>query len=261
MSGKKFTILGAGAFGTALGQLLSENGHDVTFYDPKLGSDLTECIKDAEVLVLAAPSAAVPSLLPELPHDLPLVIATKGLLSDKIFADFTDYMVLSGPGFAADIMAQRPTLLTATDNRVAEWFGRPYLQLDFTSDRLGVLLCGALKNVYAILAGLLNLTPGTPAHEQFLTEVGGEMQALLSANGAEAATVNLACGHGDLRLTCAMPSRNYEFGQILRVNSSATPEKTVEGAAALAAIIRGEIEVPTEAVKLRELMGKGKNWN
>ena len=121
-------------------------------------------------------------------------------------------------------------------------------------------MCGALKNVYAIYAGLLNLQPGTLNHEQYLTEVAEEMKALLYCNNADFNTVDLACGVGDLRLTCALPSRNYEFGQILRKNPKAEPEKTVEGLTALSKIKRGEIKVPDVAPKLLELMRISDNW-
>lgn len=257
---KKFTILGAGAFGSALGQVLTENGHDVTMYDPKLEISLASALASAEVIVLAVPAAAVPSVLPELPNDLPLIVATKGLLTAEPFADFADYMILSGPGFAADIQAHRSTHLTATDPRIVEWFSTDYLDFDQTSDRHGVLMCGALKNVYAILAGLENLQPQTPEWKNFLTEVGGEMSTLLSANGADPATVQLSCGQGDLRITCAEPSRNYEFGQTLRRDPNARPTKTVEGVTALKSVKQGEIAVPGSAEKLHYLMKVSQSW-
>ena len=258
---KKITVLGAGAFGSALGQVLNENGHEVKFYDPTLDVSLEESLAEAEIMVLAIPSSALGEMLPKLPKGKPLIVATKGILGDKILADFLDYMVISGPGFAQDIMNHKKTLLTATDQRVIDLFSRDYLTFDQTADRRGVLMCGALKNVYAILAGRMNLEPYTPTHEAFLGEVEVEMQDLLLENGADPATVSLACGQGDLRLTCAEPSRNYEFGQILRQNPVAKPEKTVEGVTALGRIKNGAIKVPETAVKLRGLLELCQKWN
>ena len=57
-----------------------------------------------------------------------------------------------------------------------------------------------------------------------------------------------------------MPSRNYEFGVILANDSKAKPEKTVEGLSALRKIIDGALEIPEEAVNLKELMGRSKEW-
>ncbi|RYC74396.1 hypothetical protein [Candidatus Nanosyncoccus alces] len=257
----KIAILGAGAFGTALGGILADKGYDIDYYDSRLEREsLSDVVASAEYVVLCVPSKAAPHVLPYLPKDKPLIVATKGILSDKAFISFDDYMVLSGPGFADDIKAAKKTKLTATDERIEGLFGTGYLTFDRTDDRLGVLMCGALKNVYAILAGLLNLVPGTKKHENFLKAVEEEMRALLLANGAEPKTVELVCGKGDLRLTCALPSRNYEFGLLLSRDPDARPEKTVEGISALKRVKRGEIKVPQTAKKLRELMEMSGRW-
>ncbi len=257
----KIAILGAGAFGTALGGILAGKGYDIDYYDSKIEKeDLAGVLESAKYIVLAVPSMAAPYLLTYLPKNIPLIVATKGFLDAHNFRNFSDYMVLSGPGFADDIKAGKQTLLTATDKRVMELFETEFLSFDFTSDSVGVLMCGALKNVYAIFAGFLDLKPGTAAHEEYLTEVAEEMKALLSFNGGEAETVELACGKGDLRLTCDYPSRNYEFGQILRENPKARPEKTVEGLTALFKIKRGEIKVPDTAIKLKGLMKISNEW-
>lgn len=257
----KIAVLGAGAFGTALGGILANKGYDIDYYDTRVEKErLSDVVADAKYIVLCVPSKAAPHVLPYVPKDKPLIVATKGILSDEVFTDFEDYMVLSGPGFADDIKAAKKTKLTATDERIVELFGTDYLTFDTTSDTRGVLMCGALKNVYAIMAGLKGLESGTEEHEKYLTEVAEEMQALLSANEASPETVNLVCGKGDLRITCAYPSRNYEFGRILRENPEAQPEKTVEGVSALKRIKRGEIRVPETATILRELMKVSNKW-
>lgn len=257
----KIAILGAGAFGTALGEILASKGCDLDYYDSKLEREkLSEVLAPVKYMVLSVPSKAAPYLLPYLPKDKPLIVATKGFLDDHNFKDFKDYMVLSGPGFASDIKAHKETHLTTTDQRVVDLFTTDYLTFDFTTDKKGVLMCGALKNIYALYAGYLNLKPGSSKHEQYLTEVAGEMKALLSANGAEPDTVDCECGKGDLRLTCDYPSRNYEFGQILMKDPKAQPEKTVEGLTALSKVKRAEIKVPETAVILEELIKTSEEW-
>ena len=121
-------------------------------------------------------------------------------------------------------------------------------------------MCGALKNVYAMMAGLLNLKEGTPEHTKYLNDVAGEMKQILDKNGASGDTVDLVCGKGDLKITCNYPSRNYEFGQILRNNPKAEPEKTVEGISALKRIKRGEIKVPEEVKILKDLIKRSNEW-
>lgn len=258
----KIAILGAGAFGTALGGVLADNGYDIDYYDSRLEHEkLSDVLAGAKYIVLCVPSDAVPHVLPHLPKDKPLIVATKGILLDEVFDGFDEYMVLSGPGFATDIKAGKKTKLTATSDLIVKLFSTDYLTFDQTTDRRGVLMCGALKNVYAILAGLLNLKPGSSQHEEFLTEVAEEMQALLLANGADPATAKLACGEGDLRLTCGEPSRNYEFGQKVRLDPKYKADNTVEGLSTLRRIKRGEIKVPGSVAKLKELMERSEAWS
>lgn len=256
----KIAVLGAGAFGTALGGILAWNGYDIDYYDSRLERErLGDVTAGAKMILLCVPSKVAPHLLPHLPKDKPLIVATKGILSDGMLADFKEYMVLSGPGFACDIKAKKKTKLTVTDQRLKEMFAAEYMEFDETADAKGVLMCGALKNVYAIKAGLMNLQPGTPEMRRYLMVAAVEMQMLLAANGADADTVNLACGKGDLKLTCGLPSRNYEFGQVLYVNPNAQPEKTVEGVSALKRIQRGEITVPQGLKNMESLLAM-RHW-
>lgn len=250
----KIGVLGAGAYGTALGSVMRDNGHDVYYYDPTKGYDDLPLVLDSDYLFLCAPTEAVLSLLKDLPKDKPLVITSKGFLSDKPFYSFGDYMVLSGAGFADDIKEKKDTRLTVTDNRIIELLQAEYLSFDSTDDCLGVLMCGALKNAYAILAGYLNLTHGSDDWWSYIEDVSEEIRALLTANGADLATFDLACGRRDLELTCGLPSRNYEYGQMMRNNPDAESDKTVEGLTVLEGIGNDEIIIPDTAVHLKELL-------
>ena len=243
----KIAILGAGAFGTALGGILADNAYDIDYYDSRIEKErLSDVVADATYIVVCVPSVAIPYVLPHLPKDKPLIVATKGILSCTPFHEFKDWMVLSGPGFADDIKAGKHTVLTVTDKRISELFAAKYMEFELTSDRNGVLMCGALKNVYAILAGLKGLERDSKEWKEFIKTASEEMKTILALNGAEAKTVDLACGIGDLKLTCGYPSRNYEYGDLLRDNPGLEPEKTVEGLSAMRRIFRGEIDVPKD---------------
>lgn len=258
----KVAILGAGAFGTALGGILAEKGYDVDYYDPKTGHEtLSRVVDDADKIVLAAPSKSVPFILPYLPTSTPLIIATKGIMNLDLFDGFRDYMILSGPAFADDIKNRRNVKLTATDRRIIEMFSTDYLTFDYTDDERGVLLCGALKNVYALLCGYLNLKPGMNNYLKFLHKALDEMGEVLQKNGADKETAKLACGRGDLKITCNVPSRNYEYGQLLRSNPLLAPDKTVEGLTALRRIKRGEIVIPETAILLKEIIKRSDEWS
>ena len=287
----KILVLGAGAYGAALGGVLVENGHEVVYYDPikatervdgdesgrseshddsksgNLESDcgviyanLTEALGEAEAMVLCVPSEVAEELLAQLPRDTFLIVATKGFLTEAPFAVFHDWVVLSGPGFAKDIKAKKQTYLTVTDERLKQLFSAEYIACDQTKDRLGVLMCGALKNVYALWAGYCVLRPGTEAHEKYLSDVADEMRAMLLANGANPLTVGLYCGVDDLRMTCGPGSRNYAYGIELMESPKARPNVTVEGLAVLKRIEQGEINLPGNLPYLESLIMKSKEW-
>ena len=250
----KIAILGAGAFGTALGGVLADNGYDIDYYDSRLENErLSDVIAGAKYTILCVPSGSAPYVLPHLPGDRSLIVATKGILSGAEFNRFNDVMALSGPGFADDIKARKQTILTVTDARAAELFRADYMEFEVTDDFTGVLMCGALKNVYAILAGLKNLQRDSREWHDYIKQAASEMRELLAANKADPATVGLACGIGDLELTCGYPSRNYEYGALLRQDPDCKPSKTVEGLSALKRIERGEIEVPGGLKLLEEV--------
>ena len=144
----KIAVLGAGAYGTALGSVLAGKGYDVDYYDTRLGRErLSDVLEDAKTVVLSVPSEIATRLLPHLLKDRFLIVATKGFLTDEVFKEFRDWTVLSGAAFAADLRGGLEAKLTATDPRVMEMFQAENLRFDETSDRKGVLLCGALKNV------------------------------------------------------------------------------------------------------------------
>lgn len=255
----RITVLGAGAFGSALGHILEAKKHNVTYFSLASTITLEEAVEGAEYLVLAIPSVAVEEMLLKLPKNIPLIVATKGILNPSIFDGFEEVMVMSGPSFAADIEKHHKTKLVATDPRIRDLFETPWLKFDLTADEKGVLLCGALKNVYAIYAGWHNFKPGTDEYERFIETALQELKLILLQNGANPKTANLPCGRGDLILTCDFPSRNYEFGQGL-IEGKTKPEKNVEGIAALERIKAGEIKIPAAAGIMQEIIKESSAW-
>lgn len=251
----KVAILGAGAYGTALGGVLAANGYDIDYYDPQVERErLKDVVRGAVMILLCVPSDVVMKLLSHLPKNQFLVVASKGFLSERPFARFDDWAVLAGAGFADEIKSGKSVKLTATDRRVDEMFRTSNLKVELTDDRLGVLLCGALKNVYALNAGKMGIRPGTKKMKNYLLAATNEMGMILVANGAKLATLRLSCGAEDLALTCGLNSRNYGYGLELRLNPAAKPKSTVEGWSALHRIRQGEIIVPETAMMMQELL-------
>jgi len=236
-------IAGQGAFGTALGQILTDNGHSVTFYDPQGGvSTPPEAFHTTEVIVIAVPSAHLQYLLSDTlwPNyaGQPIILTTKGVLDPQtIFGDQIEQIIaISGPGFAEDLNNHLPTTLTTTGQLAIDLFTTSYLNLELTSDIRGVLACGALRTVYAIGAGLRRLEPNTDDLHEYIVSSLAEIKDLLPAFGGDPATADLQCGIGDLTLTCSSTkSRNYTYGLSLATDTQ-QPEETVEGLSVLTSI-------------------------
>jgi glycerol-3-phosphate dehydrogenase (NAD(P)+) len=269
-------ILGAGAFGTALAVTLGAEGRRVRLWlrdageadriartrqnDRRLpGVTLPESVSVTgeiaalagdEVLLLALPAQSLAAFLAEHRSQLngaTLVACCKGVdLATRrgptalIAAACPDSAsaVLTGPSFAADIAAGKPTALTlATTSGKGEALQRllstPTLRLYRTDDVTGAELGGALKNVIAIAAGVvIGAGLGDSARAALMTRGYAEMVRLALHFGAQAETLAGLSGLGDLVLTCtSVQSRNFSHGRALGAGTSPDPATTVEGVA------------------------------
>ncbi|MCL1840088.1 hypothetical protein FWF89_03830 [Candidatus Saccharibacteria bacterium] len=233
------TIIGAGAFGKALGKILTDNGHGITYFDRKNSMSLEDATRETDVIVIAIPSAAVPEFASSLPTDLrqlPVILATKGMLSLDVFADYVRFSVLGGAAFAVDIMEELPVTLTVTDELSQMLFKNERVAVELTDDALGVELCGSLKNIYAIGAGALVKNPDEML--EYLQKALAEIKLYLVDHGAKPETAELACGIEDLTMSATSEkSRNLRFGQALAegrsVEEAHSGLETVEGLEAL----------------------------
>ena len=135
--------------------------------------------------------------------------------------------VLSGPGFAREVVVGRPTAIVAAaaDGEVARTVQRAIsgnaLRVYAGTDPLGVELGGAVKNVIAIAAGAVDgLNLGPNARAALITRGLAEITRLGVAMGAEAKTFAGLAGMGDLILTCTSDlSRNRRVGMALAKGS------------------------------------------
>ena len=238
----KITVFGAGAFGSALGNILETNGHQVEYYDPVKYPDkgLTSAIEGSEAYLLAVPSSAAPKLLLFLQHDKPLICASKGFLNAASFKAWGEnFSVLSGGAFAADLNEHHPTVLTATSPLIKQLLGTPWLTFDETTDAAGVMMCGALKNIYAIGSGYWGLKYGTTDFDDYINSCLTEMKTILLHNGCKPETVDLSCGLRDLVITCASPtSRNYDFGTKLKADAE-LGKKIISGTVKMNGTVEG----------------------
>jgi glycerol-3-phosphate dehydrogenase (NAD(P)+) len=131
--------------------------------------------------------------------------------------------VLSGPSFAREVAARRPTAVVAAARdgqiarRVQQTLSGETLRLYAGIDPVGVELGGAVKNVIAIAAGVVDgLGLGLNARAALITRGLAEMIRLGVAMGARPQTFAGLAGMGDLILTCTGDlSRNRSLGLAL----------------------------------------------
>jgi glycerol-3-phosphate dehydrogenase (NAD(P)+) len=255
-------IIGAGAWGTALGQTMRLAGRSVLIWAregevvaeieashsnfaflPGVALDLalraTGRLADVaacDVVLMVAPAqhvrAVAVQLAPDLAAGKPLVICAKGLeqatgkLLGEVVAEALPQValaVLSGPSFAADVARGLPTALTlacadeALGARLIEALGYRHFRLYRSADMVGVQLGGAVKNVLAIAAGIVEGKGlGASAHAALVARGFAELRRFGAALGARPETLMGLSGLGDLLLTCGSPqSRNMSLGRAL----------------------------------------------
>ena len=190
-----------------------------------------------DLLLLVTPSKAVrevTSLLfaAELGRETVLLSCTKGVergsglrMSEIVTEYFPEnpIAVLSGPSHAEEVARKRPTcvVLGCTDGALAQQLQRAFSSSSFRAytndDVAGIELGGALKNIYALAAGICDgLGLGDNAKAALITRALVELGRLGGALGGKPATFMGLSGVGDLMVTCfSQHSRNRAVGERL----------------------------------------------
>jgi glycerol-3-phosphate dehydrogenase (NAD(P)+) len=248
---------------------------------------LAEAVSGAELMVVAIPShgcrAVVSAAARYMTPGVVLVSATKGLEEDTLLR-MSDVVVeevggrhpvtvLSGPSFAIEVAQQLPTaVLVASSNAramelVQQEFRGPYFRLYGSDDVIGVEIGGAMKNVIAIAAGVVEgLGLGHNALAALITRGLAEVTRLACAAGGRRETLAGLSGLGDLVVTCTGTlSRNRHVGvELARGRSLAEivsgMKMVAEGVrttgAALALGTRYGIELPIATQMAEVLAGR-----
>ena len=195
---------------------------------------LEEALRATDWVVLAVPSHGTRALLrrvaPLLRPGVTVVSATKGFelgtlnrISEVVEQEVgasVQVAVLSGPSFAAEVARGATTLVSVASRRsdvaarVQEEFRAPYFRLYASDDVTGVEVGGAMKNVIAIAAGVVEgLGLGPNALAALMTRGLAEISRLACAMGGRRETLAGLSGLGDLILTCTGElSRNRTVG-------------------------------------------------
>ncbi len=197
---------------------------------------LQDAVAGTGLIVLTVPShvmrPVVRQLIPSLPEPLPIVVASKGIEEDshQLMSQVLEELlpsgwangitVLTGPSFAAEVSRDKPTtiLLAGQDAGLAAHLQTVFISAAFRvytgTDLIGAQLGGALKNVMAIAAGVVDgLELGLNARAALITRGLAEVIRLGVALGADVHTFYGLSGLGDLVLTCTGAlSRNHAVG-------------------------------------------------
>ena len=206
----------------------------------------------AEAILLAIPAQILRPVLAGIgvafPAGAVLISCAKGiergsnaLMTDVIGTVMPGHRaaVLSGPSFAADVASGLPTAVTlAMDDEqhalaLCEGLSRSGLRLYASGDPTGVEYGGALKNVLAIAAGIVDGRGlGASAKAALIARGFAEMCRVAETLGAQPATLGGLSGLGDLILTCgSAQSRNFAYGQAIGRSASLRQMKLAEGVA------------------------------
>ncbi len=260
---RHISVIGAGAWGTALAKHLAEKGlhvrlwayeeevvhaiqdkHENSIFLPGVAlprtllatSSMADAVEECEGVLFVVPShvtrPVLQSLASCLPGPVPFISATKGIeegtskLMTQVMEDVLPptmapmIMALSGPSFALELSQGKPTAVClagremSTVQRFQQALMTPALRVYADADLLGVQLGGALKNVMALAAGVVDgLGLGLNARAALITRGLAEIVRLGVAMGADPRTFYGLSGVGDLALTCTGTlSRNHTVG-------------------------------------------------
>lgn len=199
----------------------------------------TASLSDAaqgDILLIVTPAQHVRATLENLKGELstgkPFVLCAKGmeiesglLLSQVAKETLPDHnaAILTGPTFASDIARGLPCAVTVAINdkdigaQIVEGLKSRTFRPYFNDDVIGTQIGGAVKNVIAIAAGVIQgRGMGESARAALVTRGLAEMSRLSTAMGGKKETLMGMCGVGDLILTCSsMQSRNFSLGMAL----------------------------------------------
>ncbi len=210
--------------------------------------DLAFHAREAELLVFAVPSVAVREtarqLAPHIDHSVLIVDAAKGIepgtllsmtavIEDEMKKARKAHLVrlaaLSGPTHAEEVSRDMPSAIVAASRdadaaeTVRRIFGNPAMRVYASDDLQGVELCGALKNIIALAAGIsTGLGHGDNAKAALVTRGLAEIARLGQAMGCRQDTFMSLAGVGDLIVTATSPhSRNNRAGFLIGQGRSA----------------------------------------
>ncbi|MEN3042439.1 MAG: NAD(P)H-dependent glycerol-3-phosphate dehydrogenase [Fervidobacterium sp.] len=280
----QYFILGAGSWGCTIGQLIKDNGHKVVIwahteelarklneskamphipdvkFDVPVTNDISEG-KHFDVVVIATPTQFVRNVLQRIDYKPNVILnLSKGIeistgeRISQIVAEILncDYAILSGPSHAEEVALKLPTAVVVA-GKYAEIFQKEfsneYFRVYLHNDIVGIEFAGALKNVIAIAAGIVDGLGGWDNAKAALITRGLYEITRFSTNfGADPITFMGLAGIGDLVVTCGSKhSRNRRYGEMIAkgfdpIQLLEASKEIVEGAYTCKAVVENYAE-------------------
>lgn len=198
--------------------------------------DYEYVLKDADIVFIMVAAKFVASVSKEiLKYQTPnmhFCIGSKGIeqdtcmFVDQVFKNFVktrNLAVVSGPSFAIDLANNEPVGLTlASKNKktisvIKKAYGKNTIKLRPSNDIVGIEICGSIKNVIAVAAGILDgLGYAESTRSFFITESLHDIKELIYGLGGKKKTILSYAGVGDLLITATSEkSRNYSYGLLI----------------------------------------------
>ena len=315
-SDARCAVIGYGSWATALVGLLAANGRRVGWYvrnpevlellrsegrnprylsdlefDPSViapSDDLNAVVRDAEVVILATPSAYLKDFLAPLSVSLKdkfIVSAIKGIvpgdyqtvveyIHDRYDLSYKQLGLFTGPSHAEEVSRGKLSYLTVvcTDLDNAHLIGSRFaggnIRLSYSTDLYGIEYVAILKNIYALAVGLaVGLGYGDNFLAVLIANSAGEMTRFLEESYPDRRNTQVSAYLGDLLVTCySNYSRNRRLGLLIGHGctvKSALNEMTMvaEGYFAADCIrhinFRHQVDMPIAEMVYRVLYEKG----
>lgn len=209
-------------------------------------NNIDDAIKGTDYVVLSVPSHVIRNMCKQLKgkisKDIPVISIAKGIeegtdkrLSVVIGEELDNpVVVLSGPSHAEEVAMKLPTTLVSTSKDmdyardIQDLFMTQYFRVYTNDDIIGVEIGGAVKNIIALAAGVIDgLGYGDNTKAALLTRGMKEISRIGIALGGRTETFYGLTGMGDLIVTCtSMHSRNRRAG--LLIGKGVTVEKALD---------------------------------
>lgn len=264
-NGAKCAVIGYGSWATALAKVLTENELRIGWYvrNPEVleslrskgrnprylsnvrfdrnriapSDDLNAVVEEADIIILASPSAYLKKTLESLTTSLKekfIISAIKGIVPDD-YVTVVEYMhdhydlsfkqigIITGPSHAEEVSLERLSYLTVvcTDEENARILGdkftTEYIKLSYSTDLYGIEYATILKNIYAVSVGMaVGLGYGDNFLAVLISNSAMEMARFLRESYPDQRETRASAYLGDLLVTCySVYSRNRKLGLLI----------------------------------------------